>query len=911
MLLSHFGGAHEMSKILNDLRSVFPAGVLRGREFQIGNIYGDKGDSLRINVDNELWCDFADPDCKGKGLMSLYYHMRKAGVPFAPGGDRQALPPPPPHKSPARQAIDDAFKPEYPGRTADAKDMLIGLPLPLRHKMPNVAYPYVDIDGRLCFYTRLYRPDPDNPKKKEVIPLSWRDGKWVGKMWPCGLPPFDIRRAFSVSQLPANAHKPIVIVEGEPCATALNRALMNWPVISWAGGTNAVYKTDWAQLLKHPQRRVVIWPDNDDVGVKAAYTIHDILKPLGFSVEILQPDSAWPEGYDCKDHIEAGAQAPNLIRLIEDGRRIIMPRTKEDLEALPGPEPVRHSGLSEAALTNDEVPFLCLGVKDLNVYIFCKRTKQILRFFGAPKNDDMLFIAPYEYWEQNFPGRGGPNWRLAKDMILRQCSAAGIYQPENQRGRGAWLDAGRLVYHLGDVLLNNSEAINIPWRDTQHQYQIAQRLPAPAVHQENFGAARALLAICKQLSWRSPEFASYLAGWILLAPICGALPWRPHIWITADRGSGKSYIMDNLIKRALGPYALSATGETTEAGIRQTLNCDALPVVIDETEADDEASNFHVQKIVKFARVASVDSESMIIKGGQYHTSKSFRPRSMFCFSSIVSSLQKAQDMSRFCVLEMGAPLKGQAWKELLEMLDALPEDWSRQLLGYALRMHPVIMHNFKVIQSHIHSLKEARFGDQIGMLLAGASVCYGTQPISVHQVRQYLDAFNLEAMYLEAGIVHDPSRLHQQIMGIEIPINTAKFRSTMTVQVALLHLTNIETMSGEVDSRAMLMALVQHGIALSNDRREIFILKGHEKLRQCLEKQKKFYGDYARILARGDIWKYNIDFISVGGISAPYVSARARDFLKPILEVQDHRSKRYTSPLLLQSADDTPPDDF
>jgi nucleoid-associated protein YgaU len=31
-----------------------------------------------------------------------------------------------------------------------------------------------------------------------------------------------------------------------------------------------------------------------------------------------------------------------------------------------------------------------------------------------------------------------------------------------------------------------------------------------------------------------------LAGWIALAPICGAMRWRPHLWLTAAAGAGKA-----------------------------------------------------------------------------------------------------------------------------------------------------------------------------------------------------------------------------------------------------------------------------------------------------------------------------------------------------------------------------------
>src|SRR5688572_9192600 len=42
------------------LRRMFPNGKLRGKEFVVGNLDGDAGDSLSINVITGEWGDFAE-----------------------------------------------------------------------------------------------------------------------------------------------------------------------------------------------------------------------------------------------------------------------------------------------------------------------------------------------------------------------------------------------------------------------------------------------------------------------------------------------------------------------------------------------------------------------------------------------------------------------------------------------------------------------------------------------------------------------------------------------------------------------------------------------------------------------------------------------------------------------------------
>ena len=49
-----------------------PGGKQRGREYIAGSIHGGDGSSFSINLDTGKWADFANPDHRGTGLISLY-----------------------------------------------------------------------------------------------------------------------------------------------------------------------------------------------------------------------------------------------------------------------------------------------------------------------------------------------------------------------------------------------------------------------------------------------------------------------------------------------------------------------------------------------------------------------------------------------------------------------------------------------------------------------------------------------------------------------------------------------------------------------------------------------------------------------------------------------------------------------
>src|SRR4051812_42774084 len=60
-----------LNSSLSLLQEWLPEGQLRGREYVVGNLAGDKGASLSINVDTGIWGDFAEGQ-SGGDLIALY-----------------------------------------------------------------------------------------------------------------------------------------------------------------------------------------------------------------------------------------------------------------------------------------------------------------------------------------------------------------------------------------------------------------------------------------------------------------------------------------------------------------------------------------------------------------------------------------------------------------------------------------------------------------------------------------------------------------------------------------------------------------------------------------------------------------------------------------------------------------------
>ena len=181
-----------------------------------------------------------------------------------------------------------------------------------------------------------------------------------------------------------------------------------------------------------------------------------------------------------------------------------------------------------------------------------------------------LASVPY-YWErtQFLKPKGGIDWDAAIDWLMSQCRSVGVYNADRLRGRGAWIDQGRSVLHFGDRLVVDGKAEPLLLPGSHFVYEAAKPLSATVAAPLKIADAHKLIGICQALRWERGLSGKLLAGFIVVAPICGGLAWRPSIWITGGAGSGKSYLIENILAPSLAGIALRVASKTSEAGIRQ------------------------------------------------------------------------------------------------------------------------------------------------------------------------------------------------------------------------------------------------------------------------------------------------------------------------------------------------------
>jgi hypothetical protein len=279
----------------------FPQGKLRGREFVIGNLAGDPGDSLSFNTQTGVWSDFADGS-KGGDLVALYAAIHRTGQREAALelARRYGLADEP---APVRAAASELYRPVKPnGHAAGFQG------LHPSHGHPYALHSYRDATGEVLFFVARYH-DPGPPRTKTFCPWTFDGAKWRPKAYPAPRP------LYGLELLAAHPATTVLIVEGE-LKCDLARQLLNPKtqavVVSWCGGAASYRHSDFSVLAS---RRVIIWPDADSPGRAAASAIAALLP----SDDVLVIDTEGrPSGWDIADFISEGATSSAIFQFVRE-----------------------------------------------------------------------------------------------------------------------------------------------------------------------------------------------------------------------------------------------------------------------------------------------------------------------------------------------------------------------------------------------------------------------------------------------------------------------------------------------------------------------------------------------------------------------------------------------------------------
>lgn len=404
-----------------------------------------------------------------------------------------------------------------------------------------------------------------------------------------------------------------------------------------------------------------------------------------------------------------------------------------------------------------------LGHKGKEYFFTTTKNRQIMSVSSFTETD-LLKLVPRPYWEAMFPnGKDGIDWTQAKSDMIDKCHQKGLFQPKRVRGSGVWMDAGRVVVNMGNHLIVDGKKTNLGGIKSKYFYTLGNSLEELHENPLSIEECETLYTAAQNFKWIRQESGLLLAGALVATRVCGALPIRPHVWITGSAQTGKTTMLQRLIHPILGESKVYVQGGTSEAGLRQSLEADAVPVLFDEFETNGKRSRENIDACIELMRAAWAESNAMIVKGGATGNASFYQVRFSAIVSSIRTRLDNDADKGRFAVLELAPHGSDQShWEALNEQLLKIDQEYGERLFARAIKMLPTMIHNWKLIKKEFAKRVNSRFGDQYGMILAGYSILVWDDPITEADAKTIVDEVNLKEEKEEtADADHDDALNH------------------------------------------------------------------------------------------------------------------------------------------------------
>ncbi|MHC3931435.1 UNVERIFIED_CONTAM: AAA family ATPase [Wolbachia endosymbiont of Nasonia longicornis] len=262
-----------LSNIRSCLSYLLPRGTFRGDKFYVGDLQGNKGQSMIVELTGSkagLWHDFSTEE--GGDIFDLW---------AAVTGKNQFT-----------DTIEDIAK--WIGYSE--KNNTLG--------QPTASWNYYDESDQVI--VTVYRYNTDSGKR--YLPFDVKRSSFT-------LP--ETRPLYNIPGI-VKSDK-VILVEGEKCADALIEQGMT-ATTAMLGANAPIEKTDWSPLKgKH----VIIWPDNDEPGKQYAEKVVKKLTFLGvLSLTLLEIPENKPKGWDSADGIEEKMNIPEFIE--NNSKKIIV-----------------------------------------------------------------------------------------------------------------------------------------------------------------------------------------------------------------------------------------------------------------------------------------------------------------------------------------------------------------------------------------------------------------------------------------------------------------------------------------------------------------------------------------------------------------------------------------------------------
>jgi len=385
---------------------------------------------------------------------------------------------------------------------------------------------------------------------------------------------------------------------------------------------------------------------------------------------------------------------------------------------------------------NDFITVTCLGYMDNHYYYTSTTQKQIIQIAAGSHNKLNLYsIAPLEFWKKNYgvevEGVLVVPWDLVFSDLMEKCKENGLYDPEKVRGVGVWEDNKVYVINDGEEVFNEQ-------KDSKFFYQKLPKHSYSTTNPLNDDEAMGIYNLFAQLPYKNQRDHFFVSAWLIQAQIFSVLPWRFHVWLTGDKGSGKSTVIDKMGKLLIDPLT---TSDATAAGLIQGLRNNARPVIYDESEASNK-----IDPVIELARRMSSNNGNKTYRGSSAGKVVSNNTNTIFLMASIQVAKLNPADRSRFFIVNMekNENQTPEVYENMMSDFETLELNKER-IFARAFSCIDSIKKSTEVVKRILMDKKlEARFADQLSVCMACYWVLVSTDVISKEAAEDLIHSMDL-----------------------------------------------------------------------------------------------------------------------------------------------------------------------
>lgn len=178
------------------------------------------------------------------------------------------------------------------------------------------------------------------------------------------------------------------------------------------------------------------------------------------------------------------------------------------------------------------------------------------------------------------------NGQALTDAIAEDCDRLGLFNPTRVRGPGLYRDGDDLVVNFGHQVVSlGGKPVSLTRQKDQPVYQsgpdLGFSLDTPCASE---GDVQDVLRALGSFGLSRTGDWMMLVGWFVAAFFGTVLTHRPILALTAERGSGKTTLVE-FLGRLLGPQAIRRDGMPTVAQTIYALEHSPSALIVDEFEA--------------------------------------------------------------------------------------------------------------------------------------------------------------------------------------------------------------------------------------------------------------------------------------------------------------------------------------